>query len=215
MRRKEFEVTDRALIDAFLDAASFGFLATHRQPHPGLTPVNFVWLGGHIHFHGSRIGAKMKDLGADPRASFAVAEETALVPSYFTDPALACPAGAFFKSVVITGVLEEIDDPAGKIPVFEALMKKLQPEGGYAPFDLADPEYLRQIKGTSVVRLRTERVSAKFKFGQNKSEADWKATADGLLGRGKAADLRAVEEMKRLRPGPGATEARLPSSPEK
>ncbi|MBN8217259.1 MAG: pyridoxamine 5'-phosphate oxidase family protein [Spirochaetes bacterium] len=200
MRRSEFEEKDGAIIDAFLAAASFGFLATHREPAPGLTPINFVWFEGHIHFHGSRIGAKMKDLAADPRASFAVAEETTLVPSTLTDPKLACPATAFFKSVIVTGVLEAVVDGPGKVRVLEAFMKKLQPEGGYAPFDLADADYLRNVNGTSVVRLRTETLSAKFKFGQNKNEADWTRTAEGLTQRGRPGDLEAVGEMKRLCP---------------
>lgn len=142
----------------------------------------------------------MKDMAADPRASFSVSEEMAIIPSYFVESDIACPATSFFKSVVIRGRLQSIEDLDQKVRVFSAFMEKLQPEGGYLPFDLQNREYYKNVKGTSVVQLETVALTAKFKFGQNRTEKEWNATAEGLQKRNATKDGATIEEMKRRCP---------------
>ncbi|MDO3675945.1 pyridoxamine 5'-phosphate oxidase family protein [Paenibacillus ehimensis] len=197
MRRKEFEMMDAQETEQFLQEMSFGVLGTTGEDGwPELTPVNFVFHEGALYFHGSKIGQKMANLKARPQVTFSVAKEYAIVPSYVLDPKLACPATAYFKSVVIKGYGEPVDDLQQKAEALGAFMRKLQPEGGYDPIDAADPAYVPQLKATSVVRIRVERLTGKFKFGQNLKEPRLSQVMDGLEQRGGELDAETIALMK-------------------
>jgi len=200
MRRKEFDVQDEEEIRAFLAEMTFGFMGSRTDDYPHITPLNFVFANNVVYFHGSRVGQKMRDLAADPRVTFAVAREFAIIPSYFSEEGIACPATAFFKSVMIYGRAAEVTDLEEKKIALEAFMEKLQPEGGYRPFDLEDKEYYRNIKGVSVVKIVPEKMTAKFKFGQNQKEAKWNKVAASLEKRGTESDLETLENMKKRCP---------------
>lgn len=201
MRRSEHSETDAAEITAFLRRMSFGYLGTQSEtPYPNVVPLNFVWHAGAVYFHSSRLGQKVKELKRNNAVTFCVADEVALIPSYFISEKLACPATAFFKSVVVYGRAEIIEDADEKVAALAAFMQKLQPEGGYAPFDITDDEYRREIKSVLVVKIVPDSISAKFKFGQNRNEEEWNKVRDGLSERGKPKDIEAVEEMQKRCP---------------
>ncbi|WP_308635588.1 pyridoxamine 5'-phosphate oxidase family protein [Paenibacillus silvisoli] len=204
MRRREFEMNDvenREEIESFLQEMSFGFLGTVTPDgEPGMTPLNFVYTGGSVYFHGSRIGEKMTQLKANERVTFMAAKEYAIIPSYFTDPLMACPATAFFKSVRIAGRATVVDDPHEKAAALEALMRKLQPEGGYKTIDADDPDYVPRLKGVAVVRIDADRITGKFKFGQNAKPDMIAAITDGLANRGLPQDAETIELMKQYCP---------------
>ncbi|MFD0712423.1 pyridoxamine 5'-phosphate oxidase family protein [Paenibacillus sp. GCM10027626] len=203
MRRKEFAVTkqDEEQMAAFLQEMNFGFLGTvDEEGQPGVTPLNYVFNNGTIYFHGSHIGEKMKRLRHNPRVSFSVAKEYAIIPSYFSDPEMACPATSYFKSVRIDGRAVVVDNLEEKAAVLEALMKKLQPEGGYRTIDAKDQAYIPRLKGVAVVRIEAERMSGKFKFGQNLNNARRQAVENGLADRGRPLDLDTMELMRKFCP---------------
>ncbi|GAA3404905.1 pyridoxamine 5'-phosphate oxidase family protein [Paenibacillus hodogayensis] len=201
MRRKEFDMMDKEETEHFLQEMSFGVLGTiNEDGWPELTPLNFVYHNSHLYFHGSLAGRKMKNLKADQRATFVVAKEYAIIPSYFKDPKLACPATAFFKSVMIKGHAELLSDLEEKAEGLAAFMRKLQPQGGYAPIDPADPDYTGQLKSTSVVRISVSELSAKYKFGQNLKEEGFEQLAGQLLQRNEGLDAETVAMMEALCP---------------
>lgn len=201
MRRREHSETDTAEIEAFLQRMSFGYLGTQSQTeYPSIVPLNFVWHAGAVYFHSSRLGQKVKELKRNNAVTFCVADEVALVPSYFTSEKLACPATAFFKSVMVYGRAEIVEEVDEKVAALAAFMQKLQPEGGYAPFDASDDEYRREIKSVLVVKIVPDSISAKFKFGQNRNEEEWTKVRDGLAERGKPKDAEAVAEMEKRCP---------------
>lgn len=201
MRRKEFEVMDTVETEQFMQEMSFGILGTiNEDGWPELTPLNFVYHNGFIYFHGSVSGRKMKNIKADQRVTFSVAKEYAIIPSYFTEAKLACPATAFFKSVLIKGHAEKVSDLSEKAEALTAFMQKLQPEGGYAPIDPEDPDYTGQIKSTSVVRINVHELSAKYKFGQNMKEEKFEIVTNGLLNRNEGLDKETLAMMEALCP---------------
>lgn len=201
MRRKEFNIEEQREIDEFLQEMSFGYLATEGvDGWPHITPLNYAYTNGHIYFHGSKAGAKMAEIAASRKVSFAVAKEYAIIPSYFSDPRQACPATAFFKSVHIRGEAEPVEDLYEKAQALSALMEKLQPEGGYAPITPDDPAYLGALKAVAVVRIRIADLTAKFKFGQNLNDARRKKVVNGLNERGLPEDKETVELMNKYCP---------------
>jgi nitroimidazol reductase NimA-like FMN-containing flavoprotein (pyridoxamine 5'-phosphate oxidase superfamily) len=204
MRRKEFAIDDeenQVELETFLNEMSFGFLGTvGADGLPSVTPLNYVYRQGIVYFHGSRIGEKMSNLSANEAVTFVVAKEYAIVPSYFSDPLMACPATAYYKCVRIDGRAVIVDDPREKADALEALMRKLQPEGGYKPIDADDPDYIPRLKGVAVVRIDVQRMSGKFKFGQNLKEEPRASITAGLAERDRPQDTETIELMRRYCP---------------
>ncbi len=204
MRRKEFKIEDRNEIEKFLNKMSFGFLGTaSSDDFPNIVPLNYIWALGNIYFHGARTGRKVNELKQNANVTFAVADEVALIPSYFNDEKYACPATSFFKSVIVYGSLEFVIDMEEKIFALDLFMKKLQPGGGYEPFNLEDEEYKKNIKGVNVFKITPSKISAKFKFGQNRDEKSWENTKQKLLKRNLQRDKEAAENMDKTCPFKG------------
>ncbi|MCG7380572.1 pyridoxamine 5'-phosphate oxidase family protein [Paenibacillus sp. ACRSA] len=201
MRRKEFTVEEEQEIITFLDQCSFGFLGTiSPDGQPRVTPLNFVYMDGCFYFHGSLAGEKMKQIKQNTSVSFTVAEEFSLIPSYFTDPELACPATSFFKSVMAFGQAEPVKDLEIKGRVLQRFMEKLQPQGGYVPIDAADSRYTGQLKAVAVVQITPERLTAKFKFGQNLSSEEFEDLSSKLEARNEGRDTETAEMMRKYCP---------------
>lgn len=201
MRRKEFTIEEEQEIITFLDQCSFGFLGTiSPDGHPRVTPLNFVYMDGCFYFHGSIAGEKMKQIKQNTSVSFTVAEEFSLIPSYFTDPELACPATSFFKSVMAFGQAEQVKDLEVKGRVLQRFMEKLQPQGGYIPIDATDPRYTGQLKAVAVVQITPERLTAKFKFGQNLSSEQFEDLSSKLEARNEGRDTETAEMMRKYCP---------------
>ena len=147
-----FEIKDKVIIYSVLDRVEYGTLALSVDSVPYAVPVNFVRIEDDIYFHGALSNKKMKILAKNPRVSFSVVEEYSLIASFFSSTeGLACPASQFFKSVSIEGNVEIVNARDEKAMMFEALMKKLQPEGGYKPF--SDEAYDKAIKATAVMKI--------------------------------------------------------------
>ncbi|GIP31253.1 pyridoxamine 5'-phosphate oxidase family protein [Paenibacillus sp. J2TS4] len=208
MRRKEFRMEQQEEIDQFLDEMTFGCLGTvNEDGWPHITPVNFVYYKGKIYFHGSRFGQKMKHLKTSDKVTFLVAKEYALIPSYYTDPELACPATAYFKSVWVKGTAEMVEDSAEKAEALQAFMQKLQPEGGFRPITAEDPEYAARIKGVAVVAINIMDMTAKFKFGQNLREEVRDQVITSLYSRKAELDEETARLMRLYCPGHDKGEA--------
>ncbi|MCR8657999.1 pyridoxamine 5'-phosphate oxidase family protein [Paenibacillus endoradicis] len=198
MRRKEFAMTDDNIedVNAFLEEMTFGFLGTIGEDgYPNITPLNYVYYNGDIYFHGSKIGEKMSSLAANSKVSFSVAKEYSIIPSYMNDPKYACPATAFFKSVLFRGQAEIVHDLQEKCEVFTVFMEKLQSEGGYDAILPSDQGYAKQVTAAAIVKIRVEEMTSKFKFGQNWSEKKIKKVSDQLIDRDQTLDHETVRLM--------------------
>lgn len=197
VRRTDYEMTEREQMEALLRTATHGYLGlTGPDGWPRVVPLNFVTLDGKLYFHGATEGEKMDSIVADDRVTFVVVEDFSLVPSYFRDPKFACPATQYYKAVAIRGRARIVEDLDEKARSLQALMEKLQPEGGYEPITADDKLYRKSLRTTAVVAIEIERMTAKFKFGQNLPTSKREAVADQLTARGCPIDHRTVEEMR-------------------
>lgn len=201
MRRKEFSIQETKEVEDFLQEMSFGFLGTvDKEGWSRVTPLNFAYDGHCFYFHGSLAGEKMKHLTHDSRVSFTVAKEYAIIPSYFTDPNLACPATAYFKSVMVRGRAEQVTCLEEKATALALFMEKLQPEGRYNPIKADDPQYSGQLKSVAVIKIIPEAVSAKFKFGQNLKGDKFTSVVNGLEERDQGMDSETLAQMRKFCP---------------
>lgn len=202
MRRKEFAMCENEQeIESFLREMTFGFLGTVGSDGMcRVTPLNFVYGKGYFYVHGSLAGEKMKHLKSNSNVSFTVAKEYAIIPSYFTHPQLACPASAYFKSVMVSGHVEIVDDMQEKADAFSMFMEKLQPEGGYDPIDPQDQLYAGQLKAVALIRIVPAKITAKFKFGQNLKPDKFETVVEALQERGESLDDETVKHMYKYCP---------------
>jgi len=193
-----FEIKDRTIIHELLDSTEYGTLAVSLNDEPYAVPVNFVRIEDDIYLHGALSNKKMKILAKNPKISFSVVQSYALIASFFSSTdGLACPATQFFKSVSIDGVVEMVESREEKAMMFEALMKKLQPEGGYKPF--SDVEYDTAIKATAVIKIVPSSLRCKFKFGQHVTKERFDMILSHLEMRDTPIDKETVKMMKHLR----------------
>ena len=201
MRRVDKEQTDLAALEAVLDAAEWGTLGlVSPEGRAVLVPVNFVRHQGLICFHGSQGGEKMELLKLSGDATFLVADALAQIPSYVSDAERACPATQLYRSVLLYGQVALVEDPERKAAILQALMVKLQPEGGHVPITAPDPRYQASLAGVAVLAMTVDRISGKFAVGQAFSEGRRAAVTALLESRGGPKDRETLEAMARFRP---------------
>jgi nitroimidazol reductase NimA-like FMN-containing flavoprotein (pyridoxamine 5'-phosphate oxidase superfamily)/GNAT superfamily N-acetyltransferase len=155
-------------------------------------------------FHSSPHGAKIRGLG---RSAVASVERTlAIVPSYAFDPQRACPATTWYQSVQVRGTLERVEDPRRKARVLQALMDRLQGEGGHVPIAAEHELYRRAIAGVEVLALPIEEVHGRAKLGQNRSHEQVRRALACLWRRGDPGVDVAIGEILDARPELGVPE---------
>ncbi len=198
MRRTEFMMSPGEA-EALLTALPTIHLAsTLADGAPILRTLHHVIEPGWIAFHAAPKGEKTGLVG---RVAVVQAEEVvATVPSTFFDPVKACPATTYYRSVQVHGVVEELVDPPVKARVLQALMEKLQPEGGYAPITADDRRYRGPVNGLLVAGIRLDHVTGKAKLAQNRTPAQVVTLLEQLWKRGLPEDPRAVELVRAANP---------------
>lgn len=193
--RKAFEITDKKMIDEVLDNADYGTLALCVDNKPYSLPINFVKVDGEIFFHGAKKGKKIEIIRNNSNASFSVVEDYSLLPSYFsTDTGNACPATHLFKSVILDGKIEFVDEYKEKVNALESLMQKLQKEGNY--ISLNNEMYQKAINATFLYKLIPIDTSAKFGLGQHFNKERYERVTKHLEERGSKKDLETLDLIK-------------------
>ena len=193
-----FEIKDEKVIAELLDTVEYGTLAICADNKPYSVPLNFVKIGDALYFHGAKKGRKVDILNQNMQASFSVVKSYSMIQSYFSSKEeLACPATQFFKSVIVDGTITFVEKYDEKVQALGALMKKLQPEGGYKP--LSDEAYIKAINATLVYKLNVEKLRAKFKFGQHLSQERFQMIIEHLAVRGDDIDSVTIEAMKEFK----------------
>ena len=194
--KKIFEITNENLINSILDEAEYGTLALCVDNKPYSLPINFVRINQEIYFHGAKKGKKMGMIKDNSYGSFSVVEALSLIPSYFSNTeGSACPASQMFKSIIIDGKFNIIEDYTQKMNALEALMKKLQKEGKYIP--LSDNIYEKSINATALFKLVPTKITGKLKVGQHLDEKRYKMIIESLIKRGTKKDLETLKLMKK------------------
>lgn len=195
MRRSEFEVRDKQIIDDILSVSAYCTFAFCMDNKPYSLPVNFVHEADILYFHGAKKGKKKEYILANSYASLSVAEPYSMIQSYFSSTdGKACPATHFFRSVCADGKVSIVEDYDEKAKALELLMQKLQPEGKYIP--LNDDIYKKMINATEVFRFDIQEVSAKIKLGQHLSKERFDMILEHLEQRGSEIDKKTVRLMK-------------------
>jgi nitroimidazol reductase NimA-like FMN-containing flavoprotein (pyridoxamine 5'-phosphate oxidase superfamily) len=196
MRRKEYQMSEQEEMMRLLATVGHGYLGAIRSDGwPTVVPLNFVYYDNRIYFHGAREGEKMESLKRDDRVTFIVVEDFSVIPSYYRDEQLACPATQYYKSVMVRGHARIVSELSEKARALQAMMEKLQPEGGHLAISPEEPIYKNNLKTTAVIAIEIESMTGKFKFGQNLPKASRAQVAEKLSQRGCPIDHATVAAM--------------------
>jgi GNAT superfamily N-acetyltransferase/nitroimidazol reductase NimA-like FMN-containing flavoprotein (pyridoxamine 5'-phosphate oxidase superfamily) len=199
MRRAEFAMTRDDAVALLRGAEVMHLCGVGEDGAPIFKTVHGVVVDEWLCFHSSPKGEKTSLVG---RPVVATVEQTvARIPSTFLDPLRACPATTLFRSVQVHGVLEALEVPALKARALQALMDKLQPQGGYVPITEGEPLYTAQLRGLLIAGVRLDRLDGKAKLAQNRSERDRHLVEEQLWRRGDLDDPQAVELIRGANPG--------------
>ncbi len=195
MRREEFNIEDEKSIDNILNECEYGTLSLISDDKPYCVALNFVKYEDSIYFHGVMEGKKIETIKQNNLASFLVVKPYSIMPSYFSDTLAACPATQFFASVFIEGEIDFVEDVNKKSDVLNALMEKLQSDGGYEKIAYDKPMYTKMIEKTAILELKPTNVSCKIKVGQNLSQSKKDKIMKKLYQRGTTLDNQTIEQM--------------------
>lgn len=146
---------DREAIDPILDAGMVAHVGTVRDGSPVVIPMFYVRDDDHILLHGAPA------TGAIRRSK---AMEVCVTVTHLDGLVLARSAfhhSMNYRSVVVIGTAEPVDDPAQKEAALERFVEALVP-GRHG--DLR-PTTKKEIDGTGVLRLSLANASAKVRDG--------------------------------------------------
>lgn len=198
MRRKEFNIVNKEIVKSILDECEYGTLGLISHNKPYSVAVNFVYFEEKIYFHGAGKGRKIDLIKENNNASFLVVKPYSIIPSYFSNTLAACPATQFFSSVLIEGEIRFVEDVDKKSKILNALMEKLQSEGGYEKISYEKPMYKKMLENTTVLELNPKDISCKVKVGQNLSDKKRKNMEEKLSQRNTILDKKTLEIMSNI-----------------
>jgi len=156
MRRPERKIRDKETIISLLKHSPVGRIATvNPKGFPVIKPVNFVYMDGKLYIHSSKKGEKIEDIQRGSPVCFELDEPIAYAPA--TGPA--CKAGYYYRSIIIKGEAILVNDRDKKLKIFERLMEKYQPQGGYE----AIPE--EALKKTAIIEISIREMTGKERLG--------------------------------------------------
>jgi nitroimidazol reductase NimA-like FMN-containing flavoprotein (pyridoxamine 5'-phosphate oxidase superfamily) len=97
-------------IEQFLIHSRVGRIGISLESYPYVVPVGYCYDDGEIFFHSCFSGLKMRSMARDPKVCF-------LVDESLSD-------GSMYKSVIIYGTVEIIDDEERMLPYLQNLINK-------------------------------------------------------------------------------------------
>jgi nitroimidazol reductase NimA-like FMN-containing flavoprotein (pyridoxamine 5'-phosphate oxidase superfamily) len=155
-RKKDRGHHDRATINAILDEAMVCHLGFVVDGQPWVIPTAYVRIGEHLYVHGATGNHALRALadGAPACVTVTLVDGLVLARSTFHH-------SINYRSVVLFGTGQRVDDPGDKARIVHALVEHLVP-GRTADARAATPDELR---ATLVVRLPIDEASAKVRTG--------------------------------------------------
>lgn len=153
MRRKDREIKDPKLIEAFIKVEQILRVAFYDQGDLYIVPVNYGYTcenGQYVfYFHGAKAGRKYELTQAAPTVGFEIDDKYQLM-----EGDIACDYSAHFQSVIGTGKLSLVEDSEEKIKGLNAVMKQTT---GNADWSYED----QMLKAVAVFRLTVDKLSCK------------------------------------------------------
>jgi uncharacterized protein len=156
-------VTDRAQIDAILDEAIVCHLGFVADGHPVVTPTLHARAGDVVYVHGSAASRTLRAIGGGIDVCLTVTLIDAIVLAR-----AAFHHSVNYRSAMVFGKAHPIAAEEDKSAALHAFTDKLVP-GRWAD---VRPPTAQELKGTAVLRIPLDEVSAKVRTGPPMDDAE-------------------------------------------
>jgi nitroimidazol reductase NimA-like FMN-containing flavoprotein (pyridoxamine 5'-phosphate oxidase superfamily) len=146
MRRKRQQLSEEESI-GILQKATAGTLALlGDDDYPYAVPISYAYNDGKLYFHSALSGHKVDAIRKCNKASFCVIDDGSGTEGWWLQ----------FKSVIVFGVIEMIDDPVVVEDISRRLSAKFVDDKEYV-----DHEIELSLKGTLLLKMRIEHMTGK------------------------------------------------------
>ena len=151
-RMKQHQLS-KEKIDSVLKSEQVGRIATQNENgYPYVVPVHYVVSNGNIYIHGLIKGQKISNLIRNDKVCFEVDEMGAVIP----DDENPCDTNTAFRSIIILGNAQMIDDKIVKEGILRAIVKKYTPQLSHLDF----PE--KMMKATGIIEITPVEITGKY-----------------------------------------------------
>lgn len=148
MRRRDREVTDRAEIDAIIQAGKVMHLALADNNIPFVVPLFYAYDGAALFFHSATAGTKIEILQRNPVVCFEITTDHGVIESD-----TACDFEAKHRTVIGRGHADFVEDTAQKVAILNRIVALFTDKPLVLP-----PE---NVARTAVVRIAIDSVKGK------------------------------------------------------
>lgn len=151
---KKIPITSLREIEEIFNSVEVCTLSMVDGEVPYAIPMNFAYSDGYLYFHGAPFGKRIEVLKKNPNVSAVFYNGAEM---YIQNEKVACSYSMKFRSVLVNGKLEEVNDDEKKRNILNIIMKHYVNKDD---FKYSDPA----IKNVHVVRLKLDNYTA-FKRG--------------------------------------------------
>ena len=148
MRRLDLVLSQEEAL-AIVDENQYAVLCLNDPAgRPYGLPMDYVRQGNSLYFHGSKEGRKVNSMKATPWACAVIIGENEIVPHKF---------GRQYKSVIVEGTIELIDEPEIKRQVMTWVVKRKSPDH----FEKGQMVIEKMLDRVLVYKMNMETISGK------------------------------------------------------
>ena len=149
MRRKQYEITDPAVIEDILSGSEVCRIALIDDGKPYIVPLNYGYRDSTIYFHSSPYGKKIEILRKNNKVCFEIESLTQIVKKD-----VPCDWGTKFRSVIGYGTVEFVEDYGNKIEALNIIM---------AHYGKKDKSSFNEklVKEVVILKLKIEEITGK------------------------------------------------------
>lgn len=123
MRRKKQALSTEEINKVMSNGTSGVLALSGDDGYPYAVPINYVYDGEKLYFHGATVGHKLDAIHRNSKASFCVIDQDQIVPEKYT---------SYFRSVIAFGSIRIIEDDGEKRAAIEKLALRYAPEDSAA-----------------------------------------------------------------------------------
>ena len=155
MRRKDREITDSSVIEAFIEKEKIIRIAFYDDGDIYILPVNYGYINDNgryiFYFHGAKAGRKYELAKGSPKIGFEIDGCYELL-----EADTACRFSAKYQSVIGTGTLTLVEDKNEKIKGLDTIMKQATaiPQWSYED---------AMLNAVAVFKLEADKMTCKAK----------------------------------------------------
>lgn len=149
MRRSKQLLSNEECIE-ILKRGTSGVLAIEvENGYPYAVPISYVYDDNKIYFHGAGEGKKIEALKKNNMVSFCVIDKDQIVPEKFT---------TFFKSVIVYGKVNIVNNQSTKLNAIRTLATKYSPK---ETIESRDKEINSSMNALTILEMNIDYITGK------------------------------------------------------